>query len=144
MRRRYLIPALTLISLVLLMVGALDLRAPTARAVEQGTITVKKTWAANQKPNEVVEVCFVVTSDADGTDVLGKACTTDETYTVTFGPSDPALQTGAVYYVWEDVGAGWAIKGDNPVSVTIPDTSGTRGCQFRESARDRNRDDHHP
>ena len=130
MRRRYLIPALTLFSLVLLLLGALDLRAPTARAVEQGTITVKKTWAANQKPNEVVEVCFVVTSDADGTDVLGKACTTDETYTVTFGPSDPALQTGVVYYVWEDVGAGWAIKGDNPVSVTIPDTSGTADVSF--------------
>jgi len=112
------------------MLGALDIRAPAALAVEQGTITVTKTWATGQKPNEVVEVCFVVTSDADGTDVLGKACTTDETYTVTFGPSDPALQTGVAYYVWEEVGAGWAVNGNNPVVVTIPDTSGKADANF--------------
>jgi hypothetical protein len=103
---------------------------PAARAVEQGTITVTKTWAAGQEPSEVVEVCFRVTADAAGTEVLGEACTADERYTVTFGPSDPALQTGVTYYVWEEVGQGWEVTGDNPVAVSIPDTTGKVNVNF--------------
>jgi hypothetical protein len=110
-----------------LVVGLLTI--PT-RAVEQGTITVTKTWAAGQEPVEVVEVCFVVTSDAGGADVLGEACTSDETYAVTFGPSEPPLQTGVTYYVREEVGAGWAVAGDNPVAVVIPDTTGEAAVAF--------------
>jgi hypothetical protein len=104
-----------------------------AQALEQGTITVTKSWAPGQEPNEVVEVCFVVTGDPDGTDVLGEACTFDDTYTVTFGPSDPPLATGVPYYVWENVGAGWTVTGDNPVEVSIPDTTGQAEVTFENT-----------
>jgi hypothetical protein len=104
-------------------------------AVEQGSITVTKTWAAGQEPNEVVEVCFEVTADEAGTEILGEACTSDDTYTVTFGPSEPPLQTGVTYYVRERTGDGWMVTGDNPVAVVIPDTTGETAVAF-ENRRD--------
>jgi hypothetical protein len=112
----------------------LGLAAGPVRAVEQGTITVTKTWAAGQEPSEVVEVCFFVSADAAGNDVLGQACTSDETYTVVFGPTDPDLQTGVTYYVWEETGTGWSVTGDNPVAAVIPDTTGNVDVAF-ENAR---------
>jgi hypothetical protein len=48
-----------------LLVPVVGISAPTARAFEQ-------------EPSEVVEVCFRVTADAEGTEVLGEACTDDE------------------------------------------------------------------
>jgi hypothetical protein len=104
-----------------------------AQALEQGTITVTKSWEPGQEPNEVVEVCFVVTSDPDGIDVLGEACTFDETYTVSFGPNEPPLVTGVPYYVWENVGAGWTVTGENPVEVSIQDTTGQAEVTFENT-----------
>lgn len=102
-------------------------------AHEQGTIQVTKTWAAGQEPSEAVEVCFSVSSDAAGTDVLGEACTADETYTVSFGPSEPPLQTGVTYYVWERVGEGWSVSGDNPLAVVIPAVTGRLEASFENT-----------
>jgi hypothetical protein len=123
----YRVVAMLCIAVLVPIVG---IAAPSARAVEQGSITVVKTWAAGQEPTEVVEVCFRVTADAAGDEALGVACTVDETYTVTFGPSDPALATGVTYYVWEEVGAGWTVAGDNPVAVAIPETTGEVDVAF--------------
>ena len=130
MQRRTWIHAFTLFALLTLILGLTGPRAPHAGAVEQGTITVTKTWASGQQPNEVVQVCFVVTSDADGTDVLGRKCTSDASYTVTFGPNDPKLSTGTSYFVWEDVGAGWTTMGGNPVEVKIPSSGGNAAVSF--------------
>ena len=130
MKRQSRIPALTFLTMFALALGAIGLRAPSAGAVDQGTITVTKTWASGQQPNEVVEVCFIITSDADGTDVLDRKCTSDESYTVTFGQDDPKLSTGTTYFVWEDVGAGWTVTGGNPVEVMIPSSSGEATATF--------------
>ena len=62
--------------------------------------------------------------------MLGEACTFDETYTVSFGPSDPPLATGVTYYAWEDVGPGWSTIGNNPVEFSIPDTTGETAIEF--------------
>ncbi len=118
------------LGLVVVIAVAFGLSLGPARAVEQGTITVTKTWAEGQEPAEVVEVCFFVSSDAEGNDVLGEACTSDETYTVVFGPTNPDLQTGITYYVWEETGPGWTVPGGNPVPVVIPDTTGNVDVTF--------------
>jgi hypothetical protein len=131
-----IIPRVAALLCAILLVPIAALGAPTARAVEQGTITVSATWASGQEPTEVVEVCFRVTADAEGTETLGEACTADESYTVAFGPSDPALQTGVTYYVWEEVGPGWEVSGDNPVAVIIPDTTGTAEASFENRRTD--------
>jgi hypothetical protein len=128
--RRTWIPAFTLFTLLSLVLGAIGLRAPIASAVEQGTISASATWAPGQKPAEVVEVCYVVTSDADGTNVLDRECTSDSTYTATLGQGTTTLATGTTYYVWEDVGAGWTASEGNPVEVKIPSSSGTAEVSF--------------
>jgi hypothetical protein len=103
---------------------------PPPSAIEQGTIRVEKTWGVGQEPVEVVEVCFVVTADAGGEDVLGRACTSDETYTVTFGPNEPPLATGVTYYVWEETGEGQIVAGHNPVAVVISAATGQAAVTF--------------
>jgi hypothetical protein len=128
--RRTWIPAFTFFALLTLVLGATGLRAPIAGAVDQGTITVTKSWAAGQQPSEVVEVCFIVTSDADGTNVLDRQCTSDASYTVTLGEGNTKLSTDTTYFVWEDVGAGWTATGGNPVEVKIPSASGTANVSF--------------
>jgi hypothetical protein len=122
------------LSVIVVATFALGLSRGSAQAVEQGTITVTKTWVEGQEPIEVVEVCFFVSADPDGNEVLGEACTSDETYTVVFGPTNPDLQTGVTYYVWEEVGSGWIVTGENPVAAVIPDTTGNVDVQF-ENAR---------
>lgn len=124
---RRVIGSVGLIAIVLVTMAAAVM---PSRAVEQGTITAMAIWAAGQTPAEVVEVCFVVTADAAATEILGRACTSDESYAVSFGPADPPLQTGVTYYVWEDVRADWEILGDNPLTVVIPDTTGAAVVTF--------------
>jgi hypothetical protein len=130
MNKRAFVPAFTILAALLLIAGLVSGFAPRAGAADPGTIKVTKSWAQGQEPKETVEVCFVVTSDADGTDVLGRKCTTDATYTVTFGPSDPALTANTTYFVWEEVGAGWTTSGDNPVEVKIPSAGGNVDASF--------------
>ncbi len=125
-----------LFAMVLSLVGFGSLGPVSSLAVEQGTITVSKSWAAGDEPAEVIEVCFIVTEDMDGLVELGDACTTDDTYSVTFGPTDPDLQTGVTYYVWEDVGPGWAVTDGNPVEVVIPDTTGEAVVSFENRRAD--------
>lgn len=123
---RSLIVALAMIA------GLLGVPAAAAQAIEQGTITVTKTWAEGAEPGEMVQVCFAVSSDAAGTDILGTACTAD-TYTVVFGPNDPPLATGVTYYVWEvtsDTGA--VLKG--PFEAVIPATTGNVDITIENAA----------
>jgi hypothetical protein len=102
--------------------GLGGMSAVSAQAVEQGTVSVTKTWAGDQEPAETVQVCFAVSSDSAGTDILGTACTAD-TYTVVFGPTEPPLATGVTYYVWEILAdTGEILKG--PFEAVIPATSG--------------------
>lgn len=113
---------------VLMLAGLLGFSASGVSAQEQGTITVHKTWAG-QAPTEVVQVCFAVSSDAAGTDILGTACTSDETYTVVFGPAEPALATGVTYYVWEVASDTGAIL-QGPVEAVIPAAAGNVDVTF--------------
>lgn len=125
----------TVIALLLLGAGAMILPVGQAGAVEQGTISVHVTWP-DGKPSETVQICFAVTSDAAGTDLLGSKCTDSEQNLAVFGPSDPALATGVTYYVWRadvvakgpDAGA-VTLLGD-PVEAVIPDTSGNVDVTF--------------
>jgi hypothetical protein len=130
MNKRAFVPAFTILAALLLVAGLVSSFVPRAGAADPGTITVTKTWAQGQEPNETVEVCFVLTSDADGTDVLSRKCTSDSSYTVTFGPDDPTLKANTTYFVWEDVGAGWTTTGDNPVEVKIPRAGGNVDVSF--------------
>lgn len=112
----------SLIVALVMITGLIGVPAVSAQAIEQGTITVTKTWAAGQEPVEMVEVCFAVSSDEAGADILGTACTAD-TSTVVFGPNDPPLATGVPYYVWEIVAdTGEILKG--PFEAVIPATTG--------------------
>ena len=63
MLTRAFLRALTALAVVAMLVGPASIYSPPAQAFEQGMVTVTKTWAPGQEPNEVVEVCFVVTSD---------------------------------------------------------------------------------
>ena len=130
MNKRAFAPAFTILAALLLVAGLVSSFVPRAGAADPGTITVTKTWAQGQEPNETVEVCFVLTSDADGTDVLSRKCTSDSSYTVTFGPDDPTLKANTTYFVWENVGAGWTTTGDNPVEVKIPRAGGNVDVSF--------------
>ncbi|HET8522774.1 MAG TPA: hypothetical protein VFL82_06045 [Thermomicrobiales bacterium] len=109
--------------------------APPA-SIEQGTIRVQKIWAPGQAPSEVVQVCFFISTDQAGNDVIGRDCTSDESYTVNFGPSDPPLETGFVYYVWEETGGGWAVAGHNPVAVSISTAIGQAAVTFENWRQD--------
>lgn len=112
----------SLIAALVMITGLIGVPATSAQAIEQGTITITKTWAAGQEPTETVQVCFAVSSDAAGADILGTACTAD-TYTVVFGPNDPPLATGVTYYVWEIIAdTGEILKG--PFEAVIPVTTG--------------------
>lgn len=119
----------TVVALLLLEAGAMVLPLGQAGAVEQGTISVHVTWP-NGKPSEPVEICFAVTSDAAGTDILGSKCTNSDENLAVFGPSDPPLATGVTYDVWRaevpqkgpDAGAVNLLEG--PVEAVIPDTTG--------------------
>ncbi|MCC6790636.1 MAG: hypothetical protein IT336_03070 [Thermomicrobiales bacterium] len=119
-----------LLGVLALLLSTVAFATPRTLAFEQGTVVATATWAPGQEPDEVVEVCFRVTSDLAGDDQLGVACSVDETYSVMFGPNDPDLQTGYPYYVWQVVDSGWEITGDNPVEVVIPDTTGEVTATF--------------
>ncbi len=128
--------ALTLIGMLTFLLLPPGFSRSSVSAVEQGTVTVTKTWAPGQEPNEVVEICFTVSADELGSDMLGESCTTDETYTVVFGPTGPDLQTGVTYWVSEKVELPWEVTGDNPVSVVIPDTTGEAFVTFENQRVD--------
>lgn len=122
----------SLIVAFVMILGLIGVPAVSAQAIEQGTITVTKTWAEGQEPVETVQVCFAVSSDAAGTNILATACTAD-TYTVVFGPNDPPLATGVTYYVWEILAdTGEILKG--PFEAVIPATTGNADLAIENRA----------
>ena len=100
---------------------ALPLSGSGAAAVEQGTITVNGVWAPGTEPSEAVEVCFTLTLDEIGETVVGIKCVT-EPYVATFGPTDPTVETGHVYYAWQSQADGTLIGA--PQAVTLQDVTG--------------------
>lgn len=130
MKRSMIARALALASLVAVLIAPLGFVPTSALAFEQGTIAVSATWAPGGDPVELEQVCFRVTGDEAGVDELGTACSSDESLSVTFGPTAPDLQTGVTYYIWEIVGVGWEVNGANPASVVITDTTGEATVVF--------------
>jgi hypothetical protein len=126
----------TAAALVFLLAVAIAIPAGKAGAVEQGTISVHVTWP-DGKPSEAVVICFAVTSDAAGTDILSSKCTDSEQNVAVFGPTDPGLATGVPYYVWQaqvagpkDPNAGAVALVGVPITASIDQNTGNVDVTF--------------